>query len=443
MKNKFEKIDLTEGVQISQPSSPKKRVRSSSSSSIYNGQNIKDYQIDKTLGSGTFGKVKLGYHIKSNEKVAIKIIDKRNLKLQDDILRVNREVKILKEINHPNIIKVIDISDKKNSCHIVMEYAEGGELFHYITSKKRLTETEASLFFYQIVNAIEYLHDKKIVHRDLKPENILFKDEEKKIVKLIDFGLSREFGLRGVMTPCGSPCYAAPEVIKNKALDYSKVDIWSLGIILFAMTCGYLPFDDTDPQVLLKKIISGKVEYPTFISFIAKDLIKKILVIFPKDRLSIEGIKNHLFYINGKREYERVTGTGTEKSNEICKVNFFSSPNSPQLLSIKKDENINQVKNKNIVKTHKKTLSYNPQPVTSLIKNFKSPKNKNIIKVDEKITYKLNKEDDNFNYNVTCQNDLKIRDKIHEKIHLNYATNYENKFFSVTTKNQKLTKNLK
>jgi serine/threonine protein kinase len=442
MKNNLEKIDLSEEIQISQPSSPQKRVRSISTSSTYNGLNLKDYQLDKTIGSGTFGMVKLGYHIKTNEKVAVKIIDKKNLKLQDDILRLKREIKILKEISHPNIIKVLEVSDRINSCHIVMEYAEGGELFHYITSRKRLAESEASLYFFQIVDALEYLHNKKIVHRDLKPENILFMDSEKRIVKLIDFGLSREFGVRGVMTPCGSPCYAAPEVIKNKAMDYSKVDIWSLGIILFAMTCGYLPFEDMDPQALLKKIISGKVEYPSFIPFTAKDLIKKLLQISPKDRLNIDGIKNHIFYINGKREFERYIG----KSNENLKTNYFSNPNSPQIVfQIKDVKDGKENKKKSPIKTHKKTLSYNPQHVTSMIKNLKCPQNKNSIKVDEKLINRLEiRKDEHFPSKTASKNELIIKECIHENLGgQNYETNYDNKFFSKTTKNEKFAKNFK
>ena len=238
-----------------------------------------------------------------------------------------------------------------------MEYAEGGELFYYIVKKKRLTENEVNYFFYQIVNALDYIHKNKVAHRDLKPENILLNNHKDKILKVIDFGLSNDiFEGYQLTTPCGSPCYAAPEMILGKKYSGVKVDIWSIGIILFAMTSGYLPFEDKTNDNLFKKIVECKVEYPNFIPFVHKDLIKKILVLNPKDRVNLEDIKKHYVYLNGMKIYLKNT---FNKQNEISspetspvnkrknerRENIFSIPSgsikeSPFLLSNKKPSKI-------------------------------------------------------------------------------------------------------
>jgi serine/threonine protein kinase len=184
-----------------------------------------------------------------------------------------------------------------------MEYCAGGELFHYIVRKKRLTELEVSYFLYQLINGIEYIHKNNIVHRDLKPENLLLTDD--KILKIIDFGLSNEYEIGGskLTTPCGSPCYAAPEMIQGKTYCGTKLDIWTLGIILFAMACGYLPFEDKSNTQLFKKIVDAKLDFPSYVSFLVKDLIRKIIIPNPKDRIDIEGIKKHHLYLQGKNQF--------------------------------------------------------------------------------------------------------------------------------------------
>jgi serine/threonine protein kinase len=202
-----------------------------------------------------------------------------------------------------------------------MEYAGGGELFHYIVKKKRLSDNDVNFFFFQIINGLEYMHKNNIVHRDMKPENLLLTDENSKILKIIDFGLSNEFSEgRRLSTPCGSPCYAAPEMVLGKRYSGFKTDVWSVGIILFAMACGYLPFEDKSNDVLFKKIIECKVEFPHYISFIHKDLIKKILVANPADRVTVEEIKKHSVYIQGRncfyRENKIYTDIFLNKSTE-------------------------------------------------------------------------------------------------------------------------------
>ena len=176
-----------------------------------------------------------------------------------------------------------------------MEYASGKELYDYIVSKKRLQEVEACKFFQQITSGIEYLHKLRIVHRDLKPENLLL--DHNKDLKIVDFGLSNLYAKNALLkTPCGSPCYAAPEMIAGKKYQGVCVDIWSSGIILFAMVCGYLPFDDNNNEVLYKKITDGKFTIPTWVSDQGKDLLRKILNTDPNTRYTLQQIKSHPWF---------------------------------------------------------------------------------------------------------------------------------------------------
>jgi serine/threonine protein kinase len=179
-----------------------------------------------------------------------------------------------------------------------MEYPSQGELFEYIVKKKRLSELEASVFFVQIINGIEYMHNKRIAHRDLKPENLII--DKNHVLKIIDFGLSNNY-IDFLQTPCGSPCYAAPEMIQGKKYTGVKIDIWSTGIILFAMVCGYLPFEDDDNSILYKKIIECKLEFPFKMNYSCIDMIKRILTTCPEKRINIEEIKRHSFYQLGEK----------------------------------------------------------------------------------------------------------------------------------------------
>ena len=194
---------------------------------------IEDYLIKETIGKGTFSVVKLGEHIKTKVKVAIKILDKGKIKTKEDLTRIQREIKILSMLDHPNIIKTYKISETPKKYFIIMEYCEGGELFDYIVEKERLEESESSIFFYQLINALDYIHSKGIAHRDLKPENLLL-SQKKKSIKIIDFGLSNFFetGFGGLETPCGSPSYASPEIIKGEVYDGFKIDVWASGMSL-------------------------------------------------------------------------------------------------------------------------------------------------------------------------------------------------------------------
>ncbi len=191
-----------------------------------------------------------------------------------------------------------------------MEYISGGELYEYINSRKRLGEKEALIFFHQIVSGLDYIHKLNISHRDLKPENLLI--DSKRNLKIVDFGLSNIYKDDELLkTPCGSPCYAPPEMIAGKVYSGRISDIWSLGVILFVMICGYLPFDEDNNYFLYKKILEGKFEYPNFISESAKDLISNILITDPNRRFTLEQIKLHPWF--NKMKFTQIDGIFIKK----------------------------------------------------------------------------------------------------------------------------------
>ena len=263
---------------------------------------IGNYLIKRTLGQGTFGKVKLGIYLPTGEKVAIKILEKEKIVELDDKIRVKREFDMLAKLNHPNVILVAEIFESQNNYYSVMEFCEGGELFNYIVKNRRLDNNESAFFYYQLINGLEYIHSLGIVHRDLKPENLLLTRDH--ILKIIDFGLSNYFkeGQKDFLsTPCGSPCYASPEMVSGQKYNGFNIDVWSTGIILYAMLCGYLPFEDKDNDVLFEKILECKLIFPRYIKKDAKDLIQKILVTDPEKRININEIKNHPFLFKRKR----------------------------------------------------------------------------------------------------------------------------------------------
>eukprot|EP00347_Sterkiella_histriomuscorum_P006969 403350750 len=269
-------------------------------------KSIGHYIIGKVIGEGTFGKVKLGTHILTGEKVnykhfqyfiqvAVKILEKDKITEDADVERVEREIKILKLIRHPNIIQLYEIIETPKQLYLIMEYASGGELFDHIVANTKLKEKQACKYFQQIISGVEYLHQLNIVHRDLKPENLLLDHENN--IKLVDFGLSNTYEKGATLkTACGSPCYAAPEMIAGERYFGAKVDIWSCGVILYAMVCGYLPFEDPDTAKLYKKILKGDVQIPKFVSSQGKDLIKKILNTDPDTRYKANDIKTHSWY---------------------------------------------------------------------------------------------------------------------------------------------------
>ncbi|KAF9095152.1 Protein kinase [Mortierella sp. GBA35] len=268
---------------------------------------IGPYMLLETLGVGSFGKVKRAVHSLTGHTVAIKIINKNKVVNQDMFARVKREIQYLKLLRHPHIIKLYEVISTPTSIYMVIEYA-GGELFNYIVDNTRLSEEEARRFFQQIVCAIEYCHRHKIVHRDLKPENLLL--DPSMNVKIADFGLSNIMTDGDFLkTSCGSPNYAAPEVISGKLYAGPEVDVWSCGVILYVMLCGRLPFDDDYIPLLFKKI-NGKYKNTDSIT---KYLLTSMLVVDPLKRITIAEIRQNAWFNVGLPEYLKPLPQGSSE----------------------------------------------------------------------------------------------------------------------------------
>ncbi|ORE06714.1 Pkinase-domain-containing protein [Rhizopus microsporus var. microsporus] len=251
----------------------------SSSNNNNNRIRIGQYNIISTIGTGSFGKVKLAVHAITGQKVALKIINRKKIASMDMSGRVKREIQYLKLLRHPHIIKLYEVITTPTDIIMVIEYASK-ELFNYIVEKGRMSEDDARRFFQQIICAVEYCHRHKIVHRDLKPENLLL--DANNNVKIADFGLSNIMTDGDFLkTSCGSPNYAAPEVISGKLYAGPEVDVWSCGVILYVMLCGRLPFDDEYIPTLFKKINGGIYKMPSYLSPDTKQLLTSMLVVDP------------------------------------------------------------------------------------------------------------------------------------------------------------------
>ncbi|XP_058072994.1 uncharacterized protein LOC131221714 [Magnolia sinica] len=258
------------------------------------------YELGRTLGEGTFAKVKFARNVESGENVAIKILDKEKVLKHKMIGQIKREISTMKLVKHPNVIQMHEVMASKTKIYIVLEYVTGGELFDKI-AHGRLKEDEARKYFQQLINAVDYCHSRGVFHRDLKPENLLL--DSSGVLKVSDFGLSalpqqvREDGL--LHTTCGTPNYVAPEVINNKGYDGAKADLWSCGVILFVLMAGYLPFEETNLMTLYKKIIKADFTCPSWFSTSAKKLIKRILDPNPLTRITIPDVIENEWFKKG------------------------------------------------------------------------------------------------------------------------------------------------
>ncbi|KEP67106.1 UNVERIFIED_CONTAM: histone kinase SNF1, putative [Hammondia hammondi] len=266
------------------------------------GTTIGPYRLGSTLGVGTFGKVKLGYHNVTGQKVAVKIINKAKMEMMEMYEKIRREINILQCLHHPHVIRLYELIDTPTDIFMVMEYVQGGELFDHIVQKSRLPEHEARRFFQQIVSGVDYCHRHMICHRDLKPENVLL--DTNMNVKVGDFGLSN-FMRDGdfLKTSCGSPNYASPEVVSGKAYAGPEVDVWSCGVILYALLCGSLPFDDEHVPNLFKKIKHGNFILPGHLSEASRNLIVRMLVVDPAKRISLSEIRQHPWFTESLPAY--------------------------------------------------------------------------------------------------------------------------------------------
>ncbi|XP_076369165.1 MAP/microtubule affinity-regulating kinase 3-like isoform X2 [Tachypleus tridentatus] len=246
------------------------------------------YRLLKTIGKGNFAKVKLAKHMPTGKEVAIKIIDKTQLN-QSSLQKLYREVKIMKMLDHPNIVKLYQVIETEKTLYLVMEYASGGEVFDYLVAHGRMKEKEARVKFRQIVSAVQYCHQKRIIHRDLKAENLLLDAEMN--IKIADFGFSNEFSPgQKLDTFCGSPPYAAPELFQGKKYDGPEVDVWSLGVILYTLVSGSLPFDGANLKELRERVLRGKYRIPFYMTTDCENLLKKFLVLNPTKRAYLENI---------------------------------------------------------------------------------------------------------------------------------------------------------
>ncbi|KIY48544.1 Pkinase-domain-containing protein, partial [Fistulina hepatica ATCC 64428] len=233
------------------------------------------YLLLQTLGEGEFGKVKLGLHSQWGEEVAVKLIRRGTIDTVVRMSKVEREIEVLRTLKHPHIVRLYDVIETDKYIGIILEYASGGELFDHILAHRYLRERDAAKLFHQLISGVWYIHEKKIVHRDLKLENLLL-DRNRNVI-ITDFGFANKFEHRAddlMQTSCGSPCYAAPELVISEGLYVgSAVDIWSCGVILYAMLAGYLPFDD-DPanpdgdniNLLYKYIVNTPLSFPDYVS---------------------------------------------------------------------------------------------------------------------------------------------------------------------------------
>lgn len=261
------------------------------------------YELGRTIGEGTFAKVKFARNLETGDPVAIKILDKEKVLKHKMAEQLWREIATMKRIKHPHVLRLFEVMGSKTKIYIVLEYVTGGELFDKIAHHGRMREEEARKYFQQLINAVDYCHSRGVFHRDLKPENLLL--DAGGNLKVSDFGLSalsqqvRDDGL--LHTACGTPNYVAPEVLDDIGYDGATADLWSCGVILFVLLSGYLPFDDPNLTNLYKKISAAEFTCPPWMSFPAKKLITRILDPNPTTRITIPEILDEEWF---KKDYK-------------------------------------------------------------------------------------------------------------------------------------------
>ncbi|KAL4318934.1 hypothetical protein GQ457_18G003550 [Hibiscus cannabinus] len=255
------------------------------------------YEIGRTIGEGTFAKVKFAKNTATGESAAIKVLAKATILKHGMVDQIKREISIMKIVKHPNIVRLHEVFASRTKIYIILEFVSGGELFDKIVHRVRLPENECRRYFQQLIDAVAHCHSKGVYHRDLKPENLLLDTSGN--LKVSDFGLSAlpQQGGGLLHTTCGTPNYVAPEVLGNEGYDGAAADVWSCGVILFVIMAGYLPFDEIDLPTLYKKISAAQFSCPFWFSPEAKSLIQKILDPNPKTRIQIEGIRKDPWFM--------------------------------------------------------------------------------------------------------------------------------------------------
>ena len=259
---------------------------------------VGDYILNEIMNEGNLCQIYQGTHVPTGEKVAIKVFNKIKLNSEkNNMIKAEKEISIFKKMFHKNIIKLYEIMETNERIYLVMEFCEGGDLYNYILTRGHLSERQSCKFFHEIIEALSYLNSLKIVHRDIKPENFLLDTSGKSIsLKLIDFGISNNYDGNLLNTSCGTNAFAAPEMYKGEKYNGLLCDIWSAGIVLYAMIFGYLPFSDENEQNNINNIVKGKYEIPEEANDDLRDLLSHIIEINPDKRFNLEQIKNHKWY---------------------------------------------------------------------------------------------------------------------------------------------------
>ena len=276
---------------------------------------VGNYDLVRVIGNGAFAQVWLARHATTGTPVAIKVVNRSAIATPDALTRFTREVSLMKQMQHPFIAELFEIIQTPSAFYLVMEYADNGSMLEYVNSQGKLAEEEARKYFAELVSALDYLHNKKYVaHRDLKAENILLNSDGS--IRLVDFGLSREFTKTcpNMNTACGSPAYAAPEMIQGHP--YTKAaDMWSAGVVLYAMVCGSLPFEDDSVQTLLQKVVYTEARFPETLSRSVVDLLKRLLAKSPEERITLSRVKEHPWLANSRFAGMMDVSWGDEKGD--------------------------------------------------------------------------------------------------------------------------------
>ncbi|KAK8461605.1 hypothetical protein SEVIR_1G064500v4 [Setaria viridis] len=247
------------------------------------------YRFGRAVGEGTFAKFRLAADVETGGTVAVKVIDRETVLRNNLMHQVKMEIRAMKLLNHPNIVRIHEVIATKTKICLVMEYVSGGQLSDKLSCLKRLDEREANKYFYQLIDAVDYCHRRGVYHRDLKPENLLL--DTRGNLKVSDFGLSALTKPGQLLsTSCGSPCYIAPEVILHKSYDGAAADVWSCGVILFELLAGYLPFQDRSLTSLYRRISRAQFTFPGWFTPLQKKLILRILEPSPIRRAKISDI---------------------------------------------------------------------------------------------------------------------------------------------------------
>ncbi|XP_027032544.1 serine/threonine-protein kinase MARK2 isoform X11 [Tachysurus fulvidraco] len=339
------------------------------------------YRLLKTIGKGNFAKVKLARHVLTGKEVAVKIIDKTQLN-SSSLQKLFREVRIMKLLNHPNIVKLFEVIETEKTLYLVMEYASGGEVFDYLVAHGRMKEKEARAKFRQIVSAVQYCHQKCIVHRDLKAENLLLDADMN--IKIADFGFSNEFTLGNKLdTFCGSPPYAAPELFQGKKYDGPEVDVWSLGVILYTLVSGSLPFDGQNLKELRERVLRGKYRIPFYMSTDCENLLKKFLILNPTKRGSLEQIMKDRWMNVGHEEEELMPYIEPQpdykdpkRTDIMLQMGYAQDEIQDSLVNQKYDEIMATYLLLDYRNSELDELSIKPRPSIDLTNNAQSPSHK-------------------------------------------------------------------